>query len=348
MLPLIINIIIRCIGLSPQIFIKRPWDVFGAVILSSGLLLTFLAISYPTSFAIVGIQNFVRGAIVLTMIPYVDAFQALFEVAAASLPLVSTLLITWLVFLLFFTIGLTQAFGLTRFGPNETWAVNFRTTPKALILLFRITLGEGRTKIMEDYAAIVSPYCTVGERFFEDDCGDPVLARIFFISWKVLSTYLFTSLFISLVYESFSNVYQDFILKNGAMTGKDIRAFKDAWALVDPKGSGFVPPELLPKFVRQLPERLGMRVYDHQFSITGLQEECQHRLPLSPGELDLEKLNARLATLPTQVVRERRRAMDRFRMELLLTQIPGSGISMVSTLSALVCHNMIDTRDYLK
>jgi hypothetical protein len=30
-----------------------------------------------------------------------------------------------------------------RFGPNESGNVNFRTVPKALILLFRITLGQG-------------------------------------------------------------------------------------------------------------------------------------------------------------------------------------------------------------
>jgi hypothetical protein len=348
MLPLLINTMIRFIGLSPRIFIKRPWDVFGIVIVASGLFFTFLAIIYPMIFAIVGIQNFLRGSIVLLMIPYISPFQALFEVAAASIPLVSTLLITWFVFLLFFAIGLTQAFGLTRFGPNETWAVNFRTTPKALVLLFRITLGEGRTKIMEDLAAIVSPYCTFGERFFEDDCGDAVLARIFFISWKVLSTYLFTSLFISLVYESFSNVYQDFILKNGAITEKDIRGFKDAWAMVDPKGTGFISPGLLPKLMRLVPGGLNMRLYGDRFSVANLQKECRHKLPLSFGELDLDKLNAQLATLPTQVLRERRRAINRFRMELLLKQSPGSGISMAATLSALVYYNMIHTRDYLK
>jgi hypothetical protein len=282
------------------------------------------------------------------MIPYISPFQALFEVAAASIPLISTLLITWLVFLLFFAIGLTQAFRLTRFGPNETWAVNFRTTPKAPILLFRITLGKGRTKIMEDFAAIVPPYCKLSERYFESDCGDPVLARIFSISWKVLSMYLFTSLFISLVYESFSNVYQDFVLRNGVITGNDIRDFKDAWAQVDPKGTGSILPELLPTPTRLIPERPNVRLYDTEFSIANLQKDCEHRLPPSPGEMNLEKLNARLATLQTQVVRERRRAVDRFHMELLLKQTPSLGICMAAALSALVYHNMIDTRSYLK
>jgi hypothetical protein len=52
--------------------------------------------------------------------------------------------------------------------------------------------------IMEDFAVIVLLYRTVGPRYFEIDCGDAVLARLFFMSWKVLSMYMITSLFISL------------------------------------------------------------------------------------------------------------------------------------------------------
>jgi hypothetical protein len=111
---------------------------------------------------------------------------------------VFTLLATCFVFLLFFAIWLTQAFGVTRSGQNGTGNEDLRTIPKALILRFRITLGEGRTMIMEDFAVIVLLYRTVGPRYVETDCGDAVLARLFFMSWKVLSMYMITSLFISL------------------------------------------------------------------------------------------------------------------------------------------------------
>jgi hypothetical protein len=350
MAPLAINVIIRMIGLSPRQFIKRPWDTLGLVLVTSVLVCTIIAQSslLRRSSITWNVLKFARGAVLLLMVPYVPAFQELFEVAAASIPLVSTLLVTWFVLLLFFAIGLTQAFGLTRFGPNETGNVNFRTVPKALILLFRITLGEGRTKIMEDFAAIVHPYCTVGTRYLETDCGDAVLARMFFISWKVLSMYLFTSLFISLVYESFSNVYQDLVVKNGVLTKKDIRKFKDIWAQVDPQGCGYMPLEQLPSFMLLVPERLSMRVYEDRFSITRLHEQCKHKLPLSPGEIELAKLNAQLETLPRQEIRERRQAMDRVRTELYMTRDPDRGISMQAALITLVYHNLTDARDYLK
>lgn len=48
---------------------------------------------------------------------------------------------TWFVLFLVYAIALTQTFGLTRIGPNGNGNMNFRTVPKALILLFRMTCG---------------------------------------------------------------------------------------------------------------------------------------------------------------------------------------------------------------
>jgi len=201
---------------------------------------------------------------------------------------------------------------------------------------------------MEDFAAVVPPYCTVGARFFISDCGDAVLARVFFISWKVLSTYLFTSLFVSLVYESFSHVYQGFTIESGTITREDLRQFKDAWVLVDPKGTGYIPPELIPKFTALLSGRLSMRVYEEDFLIPKLLKDCSHRLPLYPGEVDLEQLSDRLATLPVQDIRERRRVMNRSRMELFLRKDPRLGISIQTLLITLISYKIVDDCEYLR
>jgi hypothetical protein len=348
MLLLLLNLMIRMVGFSLRHFVKRPWDTLSLLFVISGLVTSTIHIQRPHDTTITYINSVVQDIIPLFIIPYVPAFKELFDIAVASVPLISTLLVTWFVLLLFFAIGLTQAFGLTRFGPNETGNVNFRTVPKALILLFRITMGEGRTKIMEDFAAIVPPYCTVGMMFFESDCGDPVLARMFFISWKVLSTYFFTSLFISLVYESFSNVYQNLVIKAGAITRHDIRHFKTAWAQVDPHGTGYIPSTSLAKFTSLLHGVLSIRVYEERFSVNNLQKECEFALPLSPGELDVKKLNTVLDTLSVASVRERRRTMNRYRMDLTMGQDPKLGISMQEALVTLIYYCMDDGRDYLR
>ncbi|KAF8848106.1 hypothetical protein BDZ45DRAFT_754207 [Acephala macrosclerotiorum] len=72
-----------------------------------------------------------------------------------------------------------------------------------------MSIGDGWNQIMEDYAAyILPPLCVEDESFFKSDCGSTSYARFLFISWNILSMYIFTSLFVSLIYESFSDVYQ--------------------------------------------------------------------------------------------------------------------------------------------
>lgn len=298
------------------------------------------------------INRITQPAVVLLVIPYISTFQNLLDIAFASIPLVTTLLATWIVLLLFFAIGLNQAFGLTRFGAHETAYVNFRSVPKALVLLFRMTLGEGGTKIMEDFATITAPYCVVGKSSFESDCGDIVMARASLIAWKVLSTYLFTSLFTSLVFDSFSCVYRDFPLASGVVENEDIRRFKDAWAVVDPDGTGYIPMALLPKFANAIKGRLRLSVYDELYSVDRLRKESEYTSPLYAGDMNISVLNKRLNEMDLGDIQERRRTMRRYRMELfLITQrnpamLP-KGISMNLALITLFYHKLVDLREYL-
>lgn len=348
MLILLLNMVIRIVGLSLAQFFKRPWDIFGLVLIIQALGTSILQMFYRNNAAITYSKQILQDSVCLLLIPYVASFEELFNVAVASIPLISTLLVTWFVLLLFFAIGLTQAFALTRFGPNETGSVNFRTIPKALILLFRMTLGEGQTKIMEDFAAIVPPYCTAGERFFESDCGNPVLARFLFIAWKVLSMYLFTNLFISLVYESFSYVYQPFAMTTGTLSRTELRHFKDAWARVDPKGTGYIPPSSLAQLTSRISGALSTRIYDAEFSIPSLLRDCTYRLPLHPGDINLALLNTRLQHLPIPEIQSRRRTLNRLHMELLRTSDPQHGISFTTALTTLITHKILDNREYLQ
>lgn len=348
MIALFSNTLIRLFGLSVQFFFKRPWDCFGFVLLPAGVISSVTHIILPQSTAAHVIKSIAQPAIALLAIPTIGTFRDLLNIAFASIPLVSTLLITWFVLLLFFAIGLTQAFGLTRFGPNETGYVNFRTVPNALILLFRMTLGEGRTKIMEDFASIVPPYCTFGERALESDCGDPTLARVLFITWKMLSIYLFTSLFVSLVFDSFSYVYEALDLKTGPLTQEDLRHFKNAWAVADPRATGYITPASLVRFTNLIEGQLSLRVYPEDFSVLTLRKQCQHLLPLSPGELDLAKLNQRLAEMPVKEIRERRIVMHQYRKEILMKHESNLGISMQAALITLLHYKFAGNNDYLK
>lgn len=187
-------------------------------------------------------------SIVLLLIPRNNQLDQLFKTAAASLTAIANLLATWFVLFLVYAIAFTQTFGLTRFNENETGNINFRSVPKALILLFRMSTGEGWNQIMEDFANVVPPLCNNSHNFLEGDCGSPEWARALFISWNILSMYIFVNMFVSLIYESFSYVYQR---SSGlsAISRDEIRRFKQAWAEFDPNGTGFIPKDKFPRLL---------------------------------------------------------------------------------------------------
>lgn len=101
---------------------------------------------------------------------------------------------------------------------------------------------------MEDFADMEPPYCVSEDNFFESDCGSAAWARALFISWNIISMYIFVSLFVSLIFESFSYVYQR---STGLYTvsREEIRRYKQAWATFDPNGTGFISKEAFPRLL---------------------------------------------------------------------------------------------------
>ena len=244
----IANVIIRIIGLTWHRFRKSSWDVYSIFAVSGTFITTILLFSNFQEGVYMKLHKFCLVSIALLLIPRNNQLDQLFKTAAASLTSIMNLLAAWFVLFLVYAIALTQTFGLTRFGPNETGNLNFRDVPKALILLFRTSTGEGWNQIMEDFASVTPPYCIVGERYFDGDCGSPEWARALFISWNILSMYIFVNLFVSLIYESFSYVYQR---SSGlsVISREEIRRFKQAWAEFDPNGTGFISKEAFPRLL---------------------------------------------------------------------------------------------------
>jgi len=63
-----------------------------------------------------------------------------------------------------------------------------------------------------------------------------------------LSMYIFVNLFVSLIYESFSYVYQR---SSGlsVISREEIRRFKQAWAEFDPNGTGYISKDVFPRLL---------------------------------------------------------------------------------------------------
>lgn len=319
-------------------------------------------------------------AMTLLIIPRNNQLDQLFKTAAASLTAIGNLLATWFVLFLVFAIAMTQTFGLTKFGDNETNNLNFRDVPKALIFLFRTSCGEGWNQLMEDYATMRPPYCTSTDNFYTSDCGSAGWARSLFIAWNIISMYIFVSLFVSLIFESFSYVYQR---SSGlyAVSRDDIRRFKQAWATFDPDGTGFISKEQFPRllgvcarvagilhrkntnaflfffFPQELSGVFEMRIYDGEFTVGSILEQCRVRprdsilsYPENPAnkEIDLRKLAQIVDRIPVEKIRARRRMLNNFYEEVLVSADPERGIAFSAVLMILAHYKVINDSKSLR
>ncbi|PLB34643.1 calcium channel protein CCH1 [Aspergillus candidus] len=351
----IANVIIRLLGLGWHRFSRSSWDVFALVVVPGALITTVLHIVYST-FVIGELNKLFLVAIALLLIPRNNQLDQLFKTAAASLTSIGNLLATWCVLFLVFGIAMNQAFGLTKFGENESNNINFRDIPRTLILLFRMSCGEGWNDIMEDFATMVPPKCTLNEdNFLLEDCGSAAWARPLFIAWNIISMYIFVSLFVSLIFESFSYVYQR---SSGlyAISREDIRRFKQAWATYDPRGEGYISKEQFPRLLGELSGVFDMRIHDGEYSIGRILEECRvDQRDSSPVVLnrvfegvDLDKLSCILRDLPVETVRTRRARLNTFYEEVLVSADPARGISFHSCLMILAHYNVISDSKSLR
>ncbi|KAI9814449.1 MAG: calcium channel protein [Pycnora praestabilis] len=349
----IINILIRIIGLTWTRFSKSSWDMYSILAVSGTLVTTILALAAPENNIYGRLHKYFLVSIALLLIPRNNQLDQLFKTAAASLTAIGNLLATWVVLFLVYAIALTQTFGLTRFGSNENGNLNFRTVPKALILLFRMSCGEGWNQIMEDFATINAPYCVVGDSFFESDCGSQQWARALFISWNILSMYIFVSLFVSLIFESFSYVYQR---SSGlsSISREEIRRFKQAWSTFDPDGIGYISKESFPRLLGELSGVFEMRIYNGEHTVRNILEDCtvsQRNSDVNSGVVDgvdLKKLAKRLSQIPVDEIRERRKRLNRFYEEVLVSADPDQGIAFNSVLMIIAHYNVISDNKSLR
>jgi len=351
----IANLMVRMIGLTWKRFSRSSWDLYSVFSVTGTVITTLLDLSQYNNILYAQLHKFFLVSIALLLIPRNNQLDQLFKTAAASLTAIGNLLATWFVLFLVFAIALTQTFGLTRFGQLENENLNFRNVPKALILLFRMSNGEGWNEIMEDFATITYPNCVVGPEFYDSDCGSAAWARSLFIAWNILSMYIFVSLFVSLIFESFSYVYQK-SSDLSIVTREEIRRFKQAWATYDPEGTGFIDKDVFPRLLSELSGVFEMRIYagsDH--SVHRILENCQvetrgNESP-PPGivhGIDLKELNNQFRTIDIADIRRRRQRMEVFFQEIMVSAHPDRGVNFTSCLMILAHYNVISDSKSLR
>lgn len=348
------NATMLLIAQQPKVFFKYRWNVFSLVVSLGALVTTVIGFFLSAQSAFININKLFLVGTLFFVIPRSDRLSQFLRFATASLPNLMSLIFTWCVLFLVFAIALNQIFGTTKIGANGTNNLNLRTVPKALILLFRCSFGEGWNYIMDDYK-LEQPFCTNNRFLGVTDCGNKQYAYILFFAWNIISMYIFLNMFISLILDSFS-----YIMNKGKYSKliqrSEIRRFKKTWQLFDPHSTGFISPKQLPKLLNSLDGVLSFHFYHGDLKIPVLCSKWFKRLDISNPydiEVNYNEIEKSFQEWDISKIRERRKSYEMFIEEALLNmelnKEPGISfrrillqLPLYNTFEAGTCLNLID------
>ncbi|ODV62891.1 calcium channel protein CCH1 ASCRUDRAFT_22416, partial [Ascoidea rubescens DSM 1968] len=299
---------------------SNKWD-FLSIIISVPVFFLCVALFFlnKESVALDRITKTLLLLVILFVIPRSEKLSELLKFASASAFSLLSLFYIWVILFLVYAIALNQIFGLTRIGENGSGTQNFRTIPKALVLLFKMSFGEGWNYSMQDYY-VQSPYCTESTTLYGSDCGSKLYANLFFISWNILSMFIMLNLFISLIVDNFSYVYQE-SGKLQSITRSEIRKFKDAWAKFDKNATGFIDKDDIYKFLSCLDGVLSFQVYENDFKIPQLKKLWISQNPRwTPYQFDLNlaAMKRSLNAIDVEEIQTRKIIFERIIEEALI------------------------------
>lgn len=337
-----------------KVFVANKWNVFCCLISAGSWISTILSYHVGSGSLFINFNKLFLVGMLVFIFPRSDRLNQLLKFASASFPQLISLLFTWFVMFMVYAIAMNQVFGMTKIGENTTGNINARSVPKALILLFRCSMGEGWNYIMADFT-LEAPFCESTEKLDDSDCGNKQYAYLLFMLWNVISMYIMLNLFVSLILDSFSYINGGSNLAH-LLSREEIRKFKQKWQNFDPEGSGFIDPDDLPKLLHSLDGALSFHFYTGVLSIPELCDKwIKRNNPLDPYDITVnyQLMNDIMLVMDIPKIQERRKQYEQFmeeaRLNMELHEEPGISfkrlilqIPLYSSLDARQCLTLID------
>ncbi|KAG0268944.1 calcium channel protein [Actinomortierella ambigua] len=275
---LVLEVVIKMAAFGWASFRKNRWNLYNGFLAIAALFITVLRVSGLAYQPLVQTQKLLLTAILLRLVPRSDSLNQLFMTMASSLRSIGSLLGVWLVVFTVYGIMFVEVFGLTKYGENGGKHVNFRTFTSALLMMVRMSTGEGWNDLMHAFT-VEKPLCVnQPDNYLESDCGSTAWAYTLFISFNIISMYIFTNMFIVVVMHNFSYVYQ--IAPGFSLVTRDqIREYKRAWAEVDVDQTGFIQEKDLVRFLKKLRGAFDLRIHLEEHSLDRLQSRLETTMP---------------------------------------------------------------------
>ncbi|TFK51284.1 hypothetical protein OE88DRAFT_1800091 [Heliocybe sulcata] len=335
---------VRLIGLGFSSFRANGWNLFDVIVAPGAFVTVLIVLVGEPPEWIQQLQRLFIVSIAFKLVQRTNSLNKLFKTAMASLSVICSLLLLWLVLFIFFGILYLEVFSLTKWYSGENWNMNYATMGSSLVMLAFMSTGEGWNQYMHDYA-IVYPQCTnASARDQDSDCGSVGWAFTLFIAWNLLSMYIFVNMFTGVVVESFSYVFQS---TGGAksITREEMRAFKKVWAEFANQKTGYLERSRFVPFFGKLSGIFEVRIYPKEFNARSIAAAC--RTEKEDILIDVPKLNRILDGVDYAAIRRRRNIYNRLYHEAVLFHEKGKGISFTGMLSMLAHHKLVDDREAL-
>ncbi|KAG0090940.1 calcium channel protein [Podila epicladia] len=269
-----LEIVFKIGGLGWDGYRKNRWNIYNGTVSICATLITVARLCGDTTQALIQTQKLFLTAILFRLVPRSDSLNQLFMTMAASIGSISSLFGVWLVVFAVYGIMFMEIFGLTTYGPNGSDHVNFRNVGNSMLMMARMSTGEGWNDLMHDFA-VERPQCVnQPTNYLLSDCGSTGWSYTLFITFNIISMYIFTNMFIVVVMHNFSYVYQiapGFSL----ITREEIRGFKRAWAEVDTHHTGYIQEKDMALFLMKLRGVFDLRIYNEEHSLTKLQSRLE-------------------------------------------------------------------------
>lgn len=298
-------------------FYSKTFNVIMSLVTVTSFILTVVSLKVKYNSTLYDVYKVFLVVELMLIIPQSDSLTQLFKYGSTSLFSLVTILYTWLVLFLVYAIAMNQVFGLTRLGPDLSGNLNARTVTKALIMLFRNSFGEAWNYTMNDFE-VKWPYCYDGG-YGNNDCGNKTGAMVLFISWNILSMYIFCNILISVVINNFSYVYHG-SGPHKLITRDETRKFKTAWNKFDITGTGYIYEKDLFNFLHSLDGVLAYHVYPKYMSLSALRERFLVDPDNAEGydfRVNLTKLEEAFSLIDFSHIRKRRFRYNRLIAEIL-------------------------------
>lgn len=334
-------------GEGLRLYVRSIWNKTRFAIVITSFVLTAVGFKVTNEALLFNnVKELFHLVIFLFVIPQNDMLSELVQTAVASWPPILSLTFTWGILFLVYSIALNQIFGLTKLGPNTSGNINFRTVPKALIVLFRCSFGEGWNYIMADLAVDI-PYCYTYSGT-GNDCGSELYAYLLLMSWNILSMYIFLNMFISLIIGNFSYVYR----RGGSKSPigrREILKFVEAWTKYDTDGTGELEFSYLPKLMHSFDGPLSFTIWEGSLTIKNLVKNYMEVNPNDPYDvqIDLDGLNRELDSIDKVKVIQRRLHYRRFTQEVFHTNSYRGAIGFSSLLKLIPLYTIYNPRECL-